>query len=155
MVQRVRYCKIDNCENVIAEDDFKSELEVEPCSAPPRQEGLALLLSLQQMPQLKGHILEVKAPLGESTIWRPLQEVRVIPTGVVDIRAITGVPRKPLPAHCLTIANCKYTHNSLDAALALRSALSVVCRLILVCLFCQEGHMPMVQLRFLHHSFKG
>lgn len=98
MVQRVRYCKIDNCENVIAEDDFKSELEVEPCSAPPRQEGLALLLSLQQMPQLKGHILEVKAPLGESTIWRPLQEVRVIPTGVVDIRAITGRPHANGPA---------------------------------------------------------
>ena len=59
-----------------------------------RKQGLALLLSLLQTPQLKGHSLEVRAPLGQSTIWRPLQEVRVlpdVPTGMLDIKAVKGM----------------------------------------------------------------
>lgn len=94
MVQRIRYFKTDNAENELSDQQLRSELEVEPFSAPPRQQGLALLLTLQQTPQLKGHSCEVKAPLGQSTIWRPLQEVRVlpvVPTGVLDIKAVKGM----------------------------------------------------------------
>ncbi|DBA92907.1 hypothetical protein WJX79_002867 [Trebouxia sp. C0005] len=91
MPQRVRYCKVDNIENEVTDLDFRAELEIEPCAAPTRQQGLALLMSLQQTPQLKGHTLQVKAPLGESTIWRPLQEVRIIPANtVLDIKAVKG-----------------------------------------------------------------
>ena len=70
-----------------------SDIEVEPSAALPSQQGLALLLSLQTTPQLKGHNLQVRAPLGDSTIWRPLQEVRVLPANkVLDIRAVKGTP---------------------------------------------------------------
>ncbi len=98
MPQRVRYCKVDNIENEVDDLDFRAELEIEPCAAPPRQQGLALLLSLQQTPQLKGLSLQVKAPLGESTIWRPLQEVRIIPANtVIDIKAVKGT--LPVSSH--------------------------------------------------------
>ncbi len=98
MPQRIRYCKVDNIENEVNDLDFKAELEIEPCAAPPRQQGLALLMSLQQTPQLKGHSLQVKAPLGESTIWRPLQEVRIIPANtVIDIKAVKGT--LPVSSH--------------------------------------------------------
>ena len=91
MPQRVRYCTVDNIENQVSDLDFRAELEIEPCAAPQRQQGLALLMSLQQTPQLKGHNLQVKAPLGESTIWRPLQEVRILPANtVIDIKAVKG-----------------------------------------------------------------
>lgn len=93
MVQRIRYFKTDNAENQVSDEQLRSckhELEVEPFPAPARQQGLALLLSLQQTPQLKDHILEVRAPLGQSTIWRPLQEIRVVPPGVLDIKAVKG-----------------------------------------------------------------
>ena len=94
MVQRIRYFKTDNAENEVSDEQLRScnhELEVEPFPAPARQQGLALLLSLQQIPQLKGHSLEVRAPLGQSTIWRPLQEIRVVPQGVLDIKAVKGM----------------------------------------------------------------
>lgn len=94
MVQRIRYFKTDNAENGVSDEQLRSckhELEVEPFPAPARQQGLALLLSLQQTPQLKGHSLEIRAPLGQSTIWRPLQEIRVVPQGVLDIKAVKGM----------------------------------------------------------------
>lgn len=98
MPQRVRYCKVDNIENEVNDLDFRAELEIEPCAAPPRQQGLALLLSLQQTPQLKGLSLQIKAPLGESTIWRPLQEVRIISANTVeDIKAVMGT--LPVSSH--------------------------------------------------------
>ncbi|KAL3138043.1 hypothetical protein ABBQ38_005276 [Trebouxia sp. C0009 RCD-2024] len=96
MVQRIRYFKTDNAENGVSDEQLRSckhELEVEPFPAPARQQGLALLLSLQQTPQLKGHSLEIRAPLGQSTIWRPLQEIRVVPQGVLDIKAVKGKQR--------------------------------------------------------------
>lgn len=105
MVQRIRYCKTDNAENEVSEQDFRSELEIETAGALPRQQGLALLMSLQQTPQLKGHSLQVKAPLGESTIWRPLQEVRVIPaTKVLDIKAVKGASVRH--SYCTTYFYC-------------------------------------------------
>ena len=94
MVQRIRYFKTDNAENEVSDEQLRSckhELEVEPFPAPARQQGLALLLSLQQTPQLQGHSLEVRAPLGQSTIWRPLQEIRVVPPGILNIKAVKGM----------------------------------------------------------------
>lgn len=60
MVQKIRYFKTDSAENDVSAEQLRSckhELEVEPCAAPGRQQGLALLLSLQDTPQLKGHSL--------------------------------------------------------------------------------------------------
>ena len=94
MVQKIRYFKTDDTENVASDEQLQNELEIESFAAPPRQQGLALLLSLQQIPQFKGHSLEVQAPLGQSTIWRPLQEVRVLPlesSGVLNIKAVKGM----------------------------------------------------------------
>ena len=95
MLRRIRYCRTDNAESVVTDQDFHcvSDIEVEPSAALPSQQGLALLISLQSTPQLKGHNLQVRAPLGDSTIWRPLQEVRVLPANkVLDIRAVKGTP---------------------------------------------------------------
>ena len=91
MVECIRYCKTDNAENEIPDQDFRSEIEIEPCAVSGRQQGLDLLISLQRTPELRGLSLQVKAPLGESTIWRPLQEVRVIPADrVLNIKAVKG-----------------------------------------------------------------
>ena len=90
-MQRVRFCKTNKIEDVVGESGFKEELEVESVPRSVRQQGLALLVSLQQTPQLRGHSLHMEAPLGGSTIWRPLQEVRVIPAGVINIKAVRGM----------------------------------------------------------------
>lgn len=90
MMQRVRFCKTNKIEDAVAESGFEEELEVDSVPRSVRQQGLALLVSLQQTPQLRGHTLHMEAPLGSSTIWRPLQEVRVIPTGVINVKAVRG-----------------------------------------------------------------
>ncbi|KAL3150376.1 hypothetical protein ABBQ32_000215 [Trebouxia sp. C0010 RCD-2024] len=117
MAQRIRYFKTDNAENEVSDEQLRCcqhELEVEPFPAPARQQGLALLLSLQQTPQLKGHSLEIRAPLGQSTIWRPLQEIRVVPQGVLDIKAVKGKQRGlsgPAPESAeLNLTRAAYLH---------------------------------------------
>ena len=95
MFRRIRYFRTDNADSVMTDQDLQrvSDIEIEPSAALPSQQGLALLISLQTVPQLKGHNLQVRAPLGDSTIWRPLQEVRVLPTNkVLDVRAVKGMP---------------------------------------------------------------